>query len=78
MHNESSTQKSRLTHLEDYPDGQSTHLLGLHQDQESDSQFQQIFNDEEEVPEPMPIAFIAAPEAQAAETGELAGKDQNK
>jgi len=23
----------------------------------------------------MPIAFIAAPEAQAAETGELAGKD---
>ena len=78
MHNESSTQKSRLTHLDDYPDGQSTHLLGLHQDQESDSQFQQIFNDEEEVPEPMPIAFIAAPEAQAAESGELAGKDHNK
>ena len=27
------------------------------------------------MPEPMPIAFIAAPEAQAAETGDLAGKD---
>jgi hypothetical protein len=29
LHNESSTQKSRLTNLDDYPDGQSMQLLGL-------------------------------------------------
>lgn len=33
----------------------------------ADSSLERLLNDEEEVPEPMPIAFMAAPETQATE-----------